>query len=365
MDFTREPIIETIITPKEGCKLVVRSSKGAGIEEYFVDAVEIVAFSHALFFRSQERPKPFIVPVSDYEVLEVKEARVVLKNAGMDRSIKIGGGREGFTKQPREAEKEEESSAFEEVLVKTKQEPTPSIALPESVESRLENTKRDRSRHSRKRKTKDGTEESTKTEEVSKTAPSTVESQKIILPSLEAKEGEKDLSPAATPPSFSVLLQPPPTLISETINRYRQNDLFKGAFYLAEEDQYKPHDQVKELLNEEDNNEALSPSLQEPVFHPVKDESHLSVSENPMILSVESSAIFFSEPPVSSPVHESIPLSHHEENTPTEKLEPIKEEMHIKEETDKLEPSKEEAHPLEPIKEEKSETESPDSSNKE
>ena len=39
MDFTREPIIETIVTPREGHKLVVRNSKVQGMEEYFVDAV--------------------------------------------------------------------------------------------------------------------------------------------------------------------------------------------------------------------------------------------------------------------------------------------------------------------------------------
>lgn len=50
MDFTREPIIETVITPKEGCKLVVRSSKTVGQEEYFVDAVEVVTFGNAIFF---------------------------------------------------------------------------------------------------------------------------------------------------------------------------------------------------------------------------------------------------------------------------------------------------------------------------
>ena len=30
VNFTREPIIETVITPREGCKLVVRNSKGVG-----------------------------------------------------------------------------------------------------------------------------------------------------------------------------------------------------------------------------------------------------------------------------------------------------------------------------------------------
>ena len=94
MNFTREPIIETVITPREGCKLVVRNSKGVGQEDYFVDAVEVVSFGHSFFFRSLERPKSFLVPVSDYEILELKETRMVLKNVASERSIKIGGGRE-------------------------------------------------------------------------------------------------------------------------------------------------------------------------------------------------------------------------------------------------------------------------------
>ena len=59
VNFTREPIIESVITPKEGCKLVVRNSKGVSQEDNFVDAVEIVSFGSALFFRSLERPKAF------------------------------------------------------------------------------------------------------------------------------------------------------------------------------------------------------------------------------------------------------------------------------------------------------------------
>ena len=81
VNFTREPIKETVITPKDGCKLVVRNSKGVGQEDYFVDALEVVSFGSALFFRSLERPKAFLLPVSEYEVLEVKETRMVLKNA--------------------------------------------------------------------------------------------------------------------------------------------------------------------------------------------------------------------------------------------------------------------------------------------
>ncbi len=62
MDFTREPIIETVITPKEGFKLAIRSSKNTSHEEYFVDAVEVVSFGTSLFFRCLERPKAFMSP---------------------------------------------------------------------------------------------------------------------------------------------------------------------------------------------------------------------------------------------------------------------------------------------------------------
>lgn len=112
MNFTREPIIETVIMPREGCRLLIRNSKGNGQEDYYVDAVEVVSFGHSFFFRSLERPKSFLVPVSDYEVLEQKEVRMALKNAAPERSIKIGGGREGLgaARAPRESSQEPEPS---------------------------------------------------------------------------------------------------------------------------------------------------------------------------------------------------------------------------------------------------------------
>ena len=93
MDFTREPIIETIITPKEGFKLVIRNSSGKLQEEYGVSSVEIVSFGKSLFFRSLEKPKPFLLPVSEYEVIETREIRTVLKKPQTEKTIKIGGGK--------------------------------------------------------------------------------------------------------------------------------------------------------------------------------------------------------------------------------------------------------------------------------
>lgn len=284
MDFTREPIIETIITPKEGYKLVIRSSKSAGQEEYFVDACEIVSFGQALFFRSLERPKAFIVPVSDYEVLEVREARMVLKNAGLDRSIKIAGGREGTLKAPREAEKEE---APEEEVQKEE-----AAEAPAATEGRPEvrvDKKRDRRRHYRKRKGREEKEEGAKEEAVEPVVPPLEDEKIAIQPPEQGVEVVSEGAPAPSSSLLSSLLQPPPTLISETISRYRQNDLFKGAFFLTEEEQYKPHDKVQDLLNEEDEEET-PPALQEPAFD--SEES----SEKPILAEPERGEELIEEP---------------------------------------------------------------------
>lgn len=93
MNFTREPILETVITPRETFKLLLRNSKNPNQEEYLVDAVEVVSFGKALFFRSIERPDSFLVPVSDYAMVEIKETKMVLKSANPEK-IKIAGGKE-------------------------------------------------------------------------------------------------------------------------------------------------------------------------------------------------------------------------------------------------------------------------------
>ena len=259
MDFTREPIIETIITPKDGCKLVIRSSKNSGQEEYFVDSVEIVSFGKALFYRSLERPKAFLAPVSDFEVLEVREARMVLKNAGFDRSIKIGGGKESNPKNQKDVEKADSHSSDQTLTVEVA---TASEAIAEVTPETKGDKKRDRRRNYRKKRGREDKEEGVKDEvkEDSLALEDKCDGQKSECQEekeeQEAKEGGSTLSPSV----LSSLLQPPPTLISETINRYRQNDLFKNAFYLTEEEQYKPHDKVDDLLNEDEREVQLERS---------------------------------------------------------------------------------------------------------
>lgn len=242
MDFTREPIIETIITPREGYKIIVRSSKNINQEEYFVDSVEIVSFGHSLFFRSLERPKPFLVPVTDYEILETREARMVLKSISSDRSIKIGGGKENG-RAVRETEKEPAQNATDSrapAISESQAQPA------DSTEAGRSEKKRERRRQYRKKR---GGREDEKEEGGSVPLAETpsAESVSLINDLTTGMEAEQVATPV-TSSLFSSLLQPPPQLISETIGRYRGNELFKSAFFLEEEEQYKPHEKAEELL---------------------------------------------------------------------------------------------------------------------
>ncbi len=245
MNFTREPIIETVITPREGCKLVVRNSKGNGQEDYFVDAIEVVSFGHSFFFRSQERPKSFLVPVSDYEILELKETRMVLKNVPSERAIKIGGGRDSAPprqQQPREeAPPPSEPDALESRPAPT-QEPRP--------QGRRDNNRRRRGRRGRDRH--DQPPEARPNESYStppRDSHSEKESDSPSEEHLPESQAERPVdAPADKGPSFiSKLFPPPPTLIRETLSRYKPAEEAP-----SEESSY---DLPPEISSEDDNEE--------------------------------------------------------------------------------------------------------------
>lgn len=272
MDFTREPIIETVITPKEGCKLVVRSSKSSGQEEYFVDSVEVVSFGNSFFFRSLERPKSFLVPSSDYEILEVREARMVLKNVGLDRSIKIGGGREAPAKITKDV-LQEKAAGEEPALVETGLSKTPADSNGVVAESRVDK-KRDRRRNYRRRR---GREESSKEGEEAEVTPNS--ESKVELPA--TPEGVEEVSSEGMVQSSSAIissiLPPPPTLISETIARYKDNVMFKGAFFVKDADEItEENPPVEDLLTMPLPEQETNPDI----FEIPAEESLLSDDEN-------------------------------------------------------------------------------------
>lgn len=202
MNFTREPIIETVITPRDGCKLVIRSSKGNDQEDYFVDAVEVVSFGHSFFFRSLERPKSFLVPMSDYEVLELKETRMVLKSASPERSIKIGGGREAAPPRQREVQEERKEEKAED----SSSEQTGVLPISPG----------DRKRDKRRRSRRSGRDRHESSREMHP---------KPEQPSVESQEGSEEEvvrdEPPQAPSFISKLFPPPPTLIKETLSRYK------------------------------------------------------------------------------------------------------------------------------------------------
>lgn len=246
MNFTREPIIETIITPKDGYKLVVRNSKGGSQEEYHVDAVEVVSFGHSFFFRSLERPKSFLVPVTDYEVIELKETRVVLKNVSIERSIKIGGGK---APQPQHAQSIKEPT--EEVVAHaTEEAATSPIEAPAVAQTTKAERKRERRRNRRGRR-QISQEERQPQETISKEmAPSTTEPP--------AQGGGPSDETQVSSSMFSSLFPPPPTLISETISRYKE----KGPEAVEKDVLPQPVEEKKrrrrEKQPEEESNEEAS-----------------------------------------------------------------------------------------------------------
>lgn len=232
MNFTREPVIETIITPKEGYRLLVRSSKAAGQEEYQVEAVEVVSFGHSFFFRSLEKPKSFLVPVSDYEIVEVKETRVMLKNAPIERSIKIGGGREAPTRPHKEAPERREE-----------QEPaTAEEGAPQEQHPRGDRRRGDRRRHRRRRGDRHPHAEHFDRGEEGR--------QRDAKPEPVGEGGGTDDETKVSSSMFTSLFPPPPTLISETLSRYKEKDLGlseEGVFPkpVEEEEKHKKHEKKK------------------------------------------------------------------------------------------------------------------------
>lgn len=241
MDFTREPIIETIITPKDGYKLVVRSSKGVTQEEYFLEAVQIVSYGNAFFFRSTELPKSFLVPVSDYELVEVRETRVALKSAAPDRAIKIGGGREASLRpmrEPigkelplREAIREPATESARELVREPayskeseRTEGAQSIASLAPIAA-APDKKRDRRRTPRRRRT-DHPDVEERRELLPLAEPAAAASGQALFPE------KREFST-----SLTSILPPPSHLIADTIHQYRGSQLFKDIFHSSDEEE--------------------------------------------------------------------------------------------------------------------------------
>ena len=237
MDFTREPIIETVITPKDGYHILVRNSKHSGQEEFIVDVLEVVNFGKSSFFRNRERPKAFLLPVSDYEILEVREQRLGIKLASLEARREVSKA----TKEepPLIVEQEEES---EEAIPETRPERRREKRRP----ARRKRTTKESKGEEEAQKEKEESQEKEKAEKVKKEP---VETLKTSTASPEQKE---------TTAPISAILPPPSTLIRDELQRLRQSEEYRGAFYETEQEEISQKPMAQEPM-------AQEPMVQEPM----------------------------------------------------------------------------------------------------
>ena len=233
MDFTREPVLETIITPKEGFRIVVRNSKVPGQEEYSVDALEVVSFGSHCFYRNLERPKAFLVPASDYEIIEAREGKMTFKMASSEGLARLPPPpRESARSAPKEKEIERKEANIPQKAPAVREAPE---------ESSLESRKKDRRPKPRRRRP--GREE---TEEEGRVAESVPE------------QPAPKVTVGVTMPS---VLPPPTTLIRDDLERLRKDEQYKGAFFPAEEVDEEPPVLPPSLQREEEPGVGSEASL--------------------------------------------------------------------------------------------------------
>ena len=238
VDFTREPLVETVVTPKEGYKLLIRPISGNQQEEYSVISVEVVSFGSCFFFRSKEKPKAFLLPMTEYEVIETRETRTVLKKPQMEKPIKIGGGKKVSTKATKTKEQEKQEESEEET---PKEEPK----------------KRERKR-SRKRRTKSDKDSEPK------------------------EESSEDAGKEEKPPVRRTLLPPPTSLISEQIDRYKHYLAEHGALLPEEMEDGSKVEELKlesEEPKKDGSEESLSPTPSFEKEAPVAEDKVVDITE--------------------------------------------------------------------------------------
>jgi hypothetical protein len=236
VDFTRQPIIETVITPKDGYRLAVRSSKNLGQEEFVVEALEVVSFGVHCFFRTLDRSRAFLVPVSDYEVLEIREGRLPIKAASLEGTVKIPTVKEFSRPVHKEPERKEAPPSYKEpsVVQSTELPNLEELSAKETAPSSFQDSRNDR-RKDRKRGQKKRRPERDETFEEERPLPKpelpSVVTDVRSVPSV-AEMAIVSAETSAVQPTFtSSILPPPTTLIREDLERLRKSDTYKGAFY--------------------------------------------------------------------------------------------------------------------------------------
>lgn len=212
MYFTREPVIETVITSREGYKLSVRNTKHLSQDPFIVEAIEVICLGNTSFFRNCDHSKPFVVPAGDYEIMEVRDSKINLKAVGLDRGVKIAGGRDALLKLNPVVTDKESDQVIEELDEPTPVS-TPSVTKKEKKKEFLKNEKwKEKKKQARRKK------------DLSEAVHSSLEIMDVVQDelatssSLTCEEGDVE-------EKKFVLLPPPPKLISEVMSSTVNEDV--------------------------------------------------------------------------------------------------------------------------------------------
>lgn len=207
MYFTREPVIETVITSREGYKLSVRNTKHLSQDPFIVEAVEVICLGSTSFFRNCDHSKPFVVPAGDYEIMEVRDAKINLKAVGLDRGVKIAGGREALLKlSPVISDKgPDQAEDVEEPLSTSSQQPLHSTLKKEKKKEFSKNEKwKEKKKQTRRKK------------DLSEAIHSSLEVMGVVQD--ESESSLETCAEGSVEEKKFVLLPPPSKLISEVMS---------------------------------------------------------------------------------------------------------------------------------------------------
>ena len=107
MHFTRDPIVETVLTARDGYKFnLTHMSNG---KEYSTTVVQIVSIGNVVCYCSVDQVDSFLLPLAEYQLVEVKEAKLPLKmpSEKTSDSGRFNKPSRKRRKKPYKAEKEE------------------------------------------------------------------------------------------------------------------------------------------------------------------------------------------------------------------------------------------------------------------
>lgn len=238
MNFTREPIIQTIISAREGNKLKLISTNINTTKEYLVYAVEVVSYGKTFFYRSNEAGNVFFVPMNNYEIQEVRQARMILKTPE-EKAIKIAGGSNATTKTSDKSKKASKSASAkkedtankkskkiekkndqkvekdsEEKKKKTTTEVKKETTAPAEGQNLIDNMEKTEVVSEKKSEVKEIKENTNKKEKKSK--PKTKSTKKTATT---PAKNDQDVNKEKVS-LFSHLLRPPEGLISDNLSKY-------------------------------------------------------------------------------------------------------------------------------------------------